>query len=245
MEIEVKDLATGVVYRTNPCRDVAYFQQQLMADLGGMLSSWGPADQKRLESVPNCIQEMGKAYACMCRFMALAVDPLLKSPIECARASGFFDVHPVVQQLILEQYARLCLGAFWAGIRSAVLMHEQPPLLVTLARAGHQLLHDILTEDALRRAPQPTINKPVESGHPIDRARDQLVQEMLSEEDRKFRESIESDIAHVGERPLSVTDHKKTLVLPEGHESKSVERIYHDRDHSVAGAANDDTPRTV
>lgn len=140
----MRDEETGQTYRTNPCRDVAFFLPQLVADVEMRVLNPAPPDLKRLQDAGVGLDELKAALASFMLFMDLAKDPALKSPFAAIKASGFSDRAVVAQHVVLEYYAMTCLGAFWAGIRSSVMDGECPPMLSTLKRRGLELLTELL-----------------------------------------------------------------------------------------------------
>lgn len=145
MEITVKDVESGEVFRTQPARDVAFFMPRLVAEVEARLGSsrLEPATKARLEKAGAGPDDLRRAVACFMIYMDLAREPQLTSPFEAITASGFLDQHREAQRVVLEAFAMTCLGAFWAGIRSSVMEDECPPLLSNLRRRGAELLAEL------------------------------------------------------------------------------------------------------
>ena len=144
-EIVVKDPITGVQYRTNPCRDIAYFAPQLVNDLEQRLSrEYLPKHQAAILDRDNLWDELKAAYAAFCSFWQLTLEPDNNSPKKTMEAAGFFKPHSYVQNLVLETFGKCCLGAAWAGMKSAYFLGETyPPYVHALKQRGLELVDEL------------------------------------------------------------------------------------------------------
>jgi hypothetical protein len=164
MEITVQDPETGVVYRSSPARDVAFFLPQLVADLEARLAPGRltPRERQRLRDEGQ-VDEQGRlsavgvkrAFAGLLQFFSNATDPDIKTVIAAIQTGGFLEAPAVAQELVLQKFAQVLLGACWAGIRSSVMDGECPPLLTILKRRGLQLLDALSREEDSDHAHQP------------------------------------------------------------------------------------------
>lgn len=145
MEISVKDIETGEVFRTQPARDIAFFTPRLVTDVESRLQpeKLSQQDQQRLKTAGENPKDLQRTFACFMVFMDLSRDPDLKSPYDALTTSGFLSQKPVSRQLVMEKFGQSCLGAFWAGIRSSVMQDECPPVLSNLRRRGLELLEQL------------------------------------------------------------------------------------------------------
>lgn len=134
MEISITDPATGEQFRSNPCRDVAFFLPKLMEDVckrvGYLAKQRGLDEQKAEEAVRK-----------FSLFFANACQAPIKTPFEAMAQTGFFAVDPEYRAIVYEAQATSSLGAYWAGVRSATLQGEMPISVIELQRHATEFLN--------------------------------------------------------------------------------------------------------
>jgi hypothetical protein len=134
----------GIEWGFAPMRDIAYFFPQLLAkmDKGVEEKDWEPwiADYLKFKGVTE--DDVLRAYGAMCRFCYAAVDPdrlELKNPGETLEATGFFNTPTAAQLVVVTKLGQICLGAFWAGIKSATPLGKIPAVLSSLEQYGKEV----------------------------------------------------------------------------------------------------------
>lgn len=145
MEMRAFDPETGESFRTNPCRDVSYYMPQLLVDVENRLNpTFLPeSDKARLAAAGATESHLKEAYAGLCLFFQYATDPKLKSPAAALSAAGFFAAMPVCQEIVLQTFAKTCIGASWSGLRSAIMEGECPSFISALRERGRELMTEL------------------------------------------------------------------------------------------------------
>lgn len=141
-EVEATDPETGRKFMTNPVRDIAYFLPQLLPDLKTRLdATYLPVeDKKRLEEWGLSAEDLLPTYAKLCLFFEHALNSKIKTPIAAMTTAGFFEEPTVCQDIVLAAFAKQCVGACWAGMRSSIREFDCPPIVSTLREMANDIL---------------------------------------------------------------------------------------------------------
>jgi hypothetical protein len=128
MEMLCTDIETGAQFRADPIRDIAYFLPQLVLDVEARLAEefLPHSDKERLASAGLDASRLQQTFVCFARIFECTLDSNLKSPLAAAEAACFFAEPQVCQDIVLATFAKSCIGACWAGLRSSLFAGECP-----------------------------------------------------------------------------------------------------------------------
>lgn len=151
MEIEVQDPTTGETHKTNPARDVAFFMPYI-ADKVRERLEWvklSEADRKLLADAGVTAIVLMETFGKFTLFFKNAIDPDLKTPQDAIEATGFLAMPAAAQTVVLCTFSRAAMGAFWGGIRSAVMIGECPPMIATLVRKAEAYMDSYVAKSKM------------------------------------------------------------------------------------------------
>lgn len=118
----------GTVRRASPVRDIAYFTPELLVKLKDLLEN--RLSDSDIAYLGNDRDRLMEGFARLCTFVSNSIVPSLRSPMEAITAAGFLDLPESVKRVVLEKFCIVLLGAFWAGIRSSVVLEEPVPVTI-------------------------------------------------------------------------------------------------------------------
>jgi hypothetical protein len=136
--------------RSNPARDICMLLPDMLLRTGKMVHEVPRPEEGKPDGLITTRIEVEKAMASLYNFMDVALDPDVKTIMDCAIASGLTSVPPAARTRVLERFCKLLLGTCWLGLRSAVYQGESPWAIQVCARRGRDLLFGFDKMDGLR-----------------------------------------------------------------------------------------------
>lgn len=145
MEMTVTDLETGETFRSSPARDVARFIPELLGDLCKRLRlEFVPAEEAQFLAAAGVDKaDVDAAVAAVYKFIGECGMPDIRTIENALASSGLRGCNKVALMHVLATFGKVCLGAAWAGKRSAMMQGEDPVTISLLRVRGNELLEQL------------------------------------------------------------------------------------------------------
>jgi hypothetical protein len=128
LQVRMVDPATGQEFHFSPMRDISVFLPQIIKDaaVGLEEAHWEPfyADYLKANNITE--QVLLETLLSYYKFCTLATKTKLDTPAKALEESGFFSAPLPAQLVVLAKLTQRLSGAFWAGVRNASRMNENP-----------------------------------------------------------------------------------------------------------------------
>lgn len=133
------DPETKERYAIEPSRDISRFAPFLVHDVAQRLDV-ACREDGFYERIGISEEDMSKTFAAFIQFFAQVLDPDIQHPGALAETVGFAQAPEAAKNYILAQFGRACVGAAFAGLRSAATVGDTPSILLYLRRRAAEFL---------------------------------------------------------------------------------------------------------